>query len=289
MTRGADSLRYIDIFLESFERGDADSVAAFGTHVHWGYWETPSRADGSTADFARAAENMSRRITEAACIGDGQSVLDVGCGFGGTIASMNSRFAGMKLAGVNIDGRQVARARATVHARAENSIAFIQADAMAMPQELRDFDAVLAIESVCHFRSREVFFRQAGRILKPGGRLVVVDFVPTGVLKPWIVFTDLLFGKVNEKFYGPMNLQCTRSDYRKMASRCGFQVEREDDVTGNTLPSYPFTRRLMSGFKRSRIETMTNNSINRNMEWLSRLGLLGYLILTFLKEGAAVA
>lgn len=289
MTREAHSLRYIDIFLESFEKGNAESLAAFGTHVHWGYWKSPTAADGSTADFVSAAEEMARRVTEAARIEDGHSVLDAGCGFGGTLASINSRFASMNLVGVNIDARQVKRACSTVTARSANQIAFLHADALSIPVESGRFDAVLSVESICHFRSRKTFFREAHRILKPFGRLVVVDFVPAPVLKPWIVVTDALFGKINEAVYGPMNIRCTLDGYRMLAAQNGYTIEREEDVTVNTVPSYAYTRRLMSDFRRPRLETLANNSINSNMEWLSRQGVLRYMILTFRKEETAVA
>jgi cyclopropane fatty-acyl-phospholipid synthase-like methyltransferase len=36
--------------------------------------------------------------------------VDVGCGFGGTIASLNEHFSDLQLTGVNIDLRQLDRA-----------------------------------------------------------------------------------------------------------------------------------------------------------------------------------
>ena len=45
----------------------------------------------------------------AAGIADGQHILDVGCGFGGTVASLNENFSRVHLLGVNIDERQLER------------------------------------------------------------------------------------------------------------------------------------------------------------------------------------
>jgi ubiquinone/menaquinone biosynthesis C-methylase UbiE len=282
--RQADSLRYFDIFLESFEKNNPDSVCAFGWHVHWGYWASPCLADGSTADFAAAAEAMSVHITRMAGIADGMAVLDAGCGFGGTLATINHRWRGMRLTGVNIDSRQIERARQQVAAASDNQLEFIECDALAIPAPDATYDAVLSVESICHFARRDRFFTEARRILKPGGRLVVVDFVPAGILKPWIVVNEVIFGKVAQAIYGPMNQRFTLENYRRLASEAGFAVVEEMDATVNTLPSYPYTRSLMDRFGRSRIENFANNSINRSMEWLSRQGLLRYMLMTFRKD-----
>ncbi|MBC6472920.1 MAG: hypothetical protein GDA48_08950 [Hormoscilla sp. GM102CHS1] len=90
---------YMDFFLEAFDKGDSEVIESFGRHAHWGYWEAPTEANGSVEDFAKATEDMCRKVYVAANVGDGQSVLDVGCGFGGAIASINEGFKNMKLVG----------------------------------------------------------------------------------------------------------------------------------------------------------------------------------------------
>lgn len=281
MERDHAGLRYIDIFLESFAAGNEDSLRAFGHHVHWGYWDDPAAVDGSSDDFRRAAEEMTRRICDMAGIGDGQRVLDVGCGFGGTLASLDERFHGMSLVGLNYDGRQLARAREQVRPRAGNELRWVEGDACDMPLEDGSFDVVVAIESACHFASRECFFREARRLLRPEGRMVVSDFVVAGIAKPATAAWDLLFGRWFARVYGEHRMSFTAGDYRRLARATGFAPVEERDVTRHTLPSYPHTRRLMSSFARPRLETATNNWINWNMEVYSQLGLLRYVLLSF--------
>jgi cyclopropane fatty-acyl-phospholipid synthase-like methyltransferase len=70
----------------------------------------PQQATFTAEDFANAAERLSQELYSAAMIANGQTVVDVGCGFGGTIASLNEHFSDLQLTGVNIDLRQLDRA-----------------------------------------------------------------------------------------------------------------------------------------------------------------------------------
>ena len=119
------SLPYFDILLQTLDTGIGELDDAFGRHVHWGYWADPSRANGTSRDFAQAAEALSRKVYQAAGAHNGQTYLDAGCGFGGTLASLNENFQDMDLTGLNIDPRQIARAEKKVQARPGNRLRFV--------------------------------------------------------------------------------------------------------------------------------------------------------------------
>ena len=118
------NLPYFDLVLQRLEESDPEFEIAFGRHVHWGYWADPSRAVQTAEDYALAAEALSQQVYSAANVADGQQILDVGCGFGGTIASLNENFCDLNLVGVNIDERQLERARLKVAAQNGNRIEF---------------------------------------------------------------------------------------------------------------------------------------------------------------------
>ncbi len=277
--RGAVNLPYFDALLKLLHDGNTAVEHSFGRHVHWGYWKTPQAAEPTGADFAEAAENLSREICRAAAIDNGLRVLDAGCGFGGTIAHINDHYTAMRLAGLNLDSRQLQRARAQVDPGPRNRLDFVQGDTCKLPFPDHSFDVVLAVECIFHFPGREPFFREAWRVLKPSGTLALSDFIPAPSIVP---FTKIrLPERLSRGFYGPCNVQYTLEDYRKLAHQSGFTLALARDITVNTLPTYPHFRRLaweadfFNGY--AAIETAT-------LELLSRSGLIKYYIQAFQKD-----
>ncbi len=81
----------------------------------------PKAARYDAADIFEANERLCRLVTDAAGVASHQKILDVGCGFGGTISSLNDRLDHCSLVGLNIDARQIARARQNVQAKNNNT------------------------------------------------------------------------------------------------------------------------------------------------------------------------
>src|SRR5439155_10489956 len=139
----------------------------------WGYWDDPASADGSLSNFAAAAARLSRQVIAAAGVRDGQRVLDAGCGFGGTLADLHERLPGVDLVGLNIDARQLGQAREQLPTR----VRLVAGDACRLPFADASFDRVLCVEAIFHFAGRDLFLAEVRRVLRPGGRLVLSDFV----------------------------------------------------------------------------------------------------------------
>ncbi len=134
-----------------FQRLESHQVfaEAFKDHVHWGLFEgdpLPERV--AVKDFNRATENLSRKLVSMSGIADGMSILDVGCGFGGTARFLASSFPDSKVTALNIDGRQLERAKSITN---NPRITFVEGNACEMPFENDEFDRLLAVESVFHF------------------------------------------------------------------------------------------------------------------------------------------
>ena len=136
---------------------------------HYGYW------DEKVKNFDQALLRTNEIIIEIAKIKKTDKVLDAGCGIGGTSIFI-ARKIGCKVEGITICQNQVDKAKKLAKKLNVSSLVnFSNQDYMNTKFKSNSFDVIFALESACH-SDKEKFLREAYRLLKKGGRLVVADF-----------------------------------------------------------------------------------------------------------------
>jgi len=121
---------------------------------------------------------MRERMLDLARIAPGESVLDVGCGTG-TLAIAAKRRVGDagKVDGVDASPEMIQRA-VKKSKRAHSGASFRVAHAESLPFETSHFDVVLSTVMLHHLRRdvRAQAIQEMRRVVKPGGRILIVDF-----------------------------------------------------------------------------------------------------------------
>ena len=268
---------YFDGLLRRLAADDQVAAAAFGRHVHWGYWKEPLH--GGVDNYGAAAETLCRELCDLAGADDGMSIVDVGCGFGGTLASLNERFTDLRLIGVNIDLRQLQFASQEAKPRQGNRIEFVGADAAGIPLRGKRFDIVLAVECVFHF-DRTAFFAEAARLLRPGGNLTLSDFVPSERALEYFREVDFSADEAVRASYGQIDLSYSVERYRQLGASNQLRLESVIDITEQTLPTYEFIYESSKRWSDEAHGKMFCRA-TRRLEKACRKGLLKYQMLRF--------
>ena len=204
--------------------------------VHFGYTDTTTRG------HADALLNMNRELADRAGIQPGARVLDAGCGVGGSSMWL-AQARGAIVVGITPVASQVARARRFAATRKlGDQITFEQADYTNTPFPDASFDVVWALESLCHAPDKSAFYREAARLLRPGGRLVLAEYIRAA--RPLSAGGELLLHQWLEGWAIP-DLD-TRAEHVARAAAAGLADARIDDITAHTRPSlrrlYQLTR-----------------------------------------------
>lgn len=108
-------------------------------------------------------------------IGAGDTVLDVGCGGGRTVAKLAARATAGRVYGIDIAPESIAVSRRTIRqAIATGRVSIDQASVAALPFAAETFDLVTAIETHFWWQSLGDGMREICRVLEPGGTLVII-------------------------------------------------------------------------------------------------------------------
>ena len=253
-----------------------------GDELHYGVFETGSES----LPVATAA--LTARMIGASQLTPGLDVLDVGCGTGAPACSLASRY-GVHVLGITTSAVGVAAASARANAQElPASVAFEVADGTdnGLPDE--SFDRVWVLESSHLMRRRERLLSECARVLRPSGRLVLCDIVRR---------REIPFAEVRERRDDFATLRAAFGDahmeplslYASLAVGAGLTVERLEDLSDATLPTFDHWRRNAADHHDQLVASLGEDGLHafvtstHLLEGFWRDGTLGYGLIAAVK------
>ncbi len=140
-----------------------------GKHLKYSscYW------DEATTSLNMAEEHMMRLYAERAELGDGQRILELGCGWGSLTLWMAKQFPNARITAVSNSRAQREFIEARCLERAIFNVEVITSDVNKLRLQEASYDRVVSVEMFEHMRSYQELLKRIGNWLVPGGKLFV--------------------------------------------------------------------------------------------------------------------
>lgn len=277
------SLHYDE--LDSFYR------QIWGEHVHHGLWVT------GTESTETAVAQLVDVVAAEAEIKGGDDVLDVGSGYGAAARQIVLDYGAHVTAMTNSATQHEYARTKTIRS---NNPTYVLGDWMHNGLPDGSFDAVYAIECTSHMDDVKQFMREALRVLRPGGKLVICAW--TAAERPTPRQARYLLEPICRE--GRLAHLSTATEYVDAIEKAGAVVRDFHDLSSNTkrtwsvairrtlrlLVTQPrFHRYLLDARSSQRIFLLTMVRI----WWAYRLGALRYCMIKAYRpafgEGASPA
>jgi cyclopropane fatty-acyl-phospholipid synthase-like methyltransferase len=157
--------------------------------LHYAYY------DDSTKSFPEAIQKMNEIAGQLLDLHQTQKqhhILDAGCGVGGTALYLADNYPSTKITGITICSDQVTLAQRYAKEKQIDNVTFMLQDYLHTSFSSEIFDGILALESLNHTDDYPQFIQEMYRILKPQGKLVIIDLFQNNQIE---------FNPVMEKIY----------------------------------------------------------------------------------------
>lgn len=190
--------------------------------MHFGYF------DDGVKSHQESLIKMNEVLAKFAGIRKDDRVLDAGCGYGGT-AMWLAKNLGCEVVGLTVVPYQVRRGQKIAAERGiSNKVSFHLQDYAHTSFSDSSFSVVWGLESIVHAENKKDFIKEAYRLLKKDGRLIIAEYTlrdtpsltdrEKDIVTPWL------------KGWAMPDLQ-TAKEYRTLLDSVGFKNIKTHNIT----------------------------------------------------------
>ena len=200
-----------------------------GDNLHYGLFETGRET------LSEATSALTHTMAVHGKVGEGDRVLDVGCGTGQPACTLVERY-GAQVVGISTSDVGIAAARARAEGLGQK-ISFRLADGMNNGLPETSFDRIWIMESSHLMADKAALFRESARVLRPGGRLVLCDIIRKAPLPIEEVIKRRDAFLLLRDVFGRARME-SLAQYRDLALQCGLEPGESVDVSARTRQTF---------------------------------------------------
>lgn len=201
--------------------------------LHMGFW------DENTKSLSEALLNENKIIAKSLNISKEDTVLDIGCGVGGTAIWIAEKY-GVNVVGVDLVEQNIKLAKKYAKDRkVSHLVEFYTNDFFDQVFGNGVFTKIYCIESFCYVKNKDEFIKKVFKILRLGGKMIIADYFEGEKI------TDknhLLLDKWTTEWAMPKLLN--PGEMAGLSNALGFNKIEINDKTLQMVPSSNKLRRI---------------------------------------------
>ncbi|MFC1504269.1 methyltransferase domain-containing protein [Spirochaetota bacterium] len=200
-----------------------------GGYLNFGWWE-------NTNNYVEAAEALVHKMGTILGVNADSKLLDVACGMGAQNIYMHKTF-GTSIDALDILWDHVNISRERVKREVlDKHIKVHYGTATKLPFDKNVFTHIMSIEGAQHFRTRDTFFKEAFRVLRSRGVMLLADF---SMKRPANNLWEKLVFKAAQRFWAVPNANAYGTEiYKQKLQEAGFTNISFTEGGEHTIPGY---------------------------------------------------